>query len=99
VTTPAPAAAPAPGPESVAAAPVPVRVVAGTSTGRASAGDRVHIVRPGESLWSIAADVLGERTTVARVAREVNRLWELNDDRIGSGNPDLLFAGTRLTLR
>jgi len=109
VTTPAPAAAaapapaaaaaPTPAPAPAAAAPVTVRVVAGTSTGQASAGDRVHIVRPGESLWSIASDLLGDRASVARVAREVNRLWQLNDDRIGSGNPDLLYAGTRLRLR
>jgi len=56
-------------------------------------------VRPGESLWSIAANLLGDRATVPRIAREVNRLWELNDERIGTGRPDLLFAGTRLKLR
>jgi LysM domain len=90
---PAPAAAPEP-----AAEPTTVRVVARSSGNRAAPGDRVHVVRPGESLWSIAADVLGERASVASLAREVNRLWELNDDRIGTGNPDLLFAGTRLRL-
>ena len=95
---PAPAAAPAPTP---APAPVATRVVAGTSTsaGRAAPGDRVHVVSRGESLWSIAGDVLGDRASVARIAREVNRLWALNEDSITSGDPNLLFAGTRLRLR
>ena len=102
-------AAPAQAPASVAPAdmqvrePVAVRIVAGASSGarggEASAGDRFHVVRRGESLWSIAADVLGERAGVGRIAREVNRLWALNEDRIASGSPDLLYAGTRLRLR
>jgi hypothetical protein len=53
----------------------------------------------GESLWSIATDVLGAGATPAQVAREVHRLWKLNRDRIGSGDPDLLAVGTRLALR
>jgi hypothetical protein len=35
---------------------------------------------------------------VARIAREVSRLWELNEDVIDTGRPDLVFAGTRLRL-
>ena len=53
----------------------------------------------GESLWSIAKDLLGEDASVARIAREVNRLWELNSARIGTGEPDLLMVGTRIALR
>jgi LysM domain len=72
----------------------------GTSRNQAARrGDRAHVVAPGESLWSIAADLLGDDASVAQTAREVNRLWELNSDRIGTGNPDLLMAGTRLALR
>ena len=58
-----------------------------------------HVVLAGESLWSIAKDVLGDDASVAQIAREVNRLWELNSDRIGTGDPDLLMVGTRLALR
>jgi hypothetical protein len=98
-----PVAAAEPAPATLPAAePAPattVRVVARSGSNRISAGDRVHVVRPGESLWSIATDLLGEGATVASVAREVNRLWELNDERIGTGQPDLLFTGTRLRLR
>lgn len=59
----------------------------------------VHVVQPGESLWVIAADMLDGDASPARVAREVHRLWQLNQARIGTGNPDLVVVGTRLLLR
>jgi hypothetical protein len=65
----------------------------------AQRSDRFHVVRPNESLWSIASDLLGDDASAARIAREVNRLWELNSERVGTGNPDLVMIGTRLTLR
>jgi nucleoid-associated protein YgaU len=73
--------------------------VAGTSANEARDGDRFHVVQRGESLWSIASERLGDRASVDRVAREVGRLWELNAERIGTGSPDLLYAGTRLRLQ
>ena len=106
--------APAPAPEPVAIATEPrVATTVYVSTqessspradsaagGRAARpGDRSHVVRPGESLWLIARDVLGDGASVAKIAREVNRLWTLNRDRIGTGDPDLLMVGTRLVLR
>jgi hypothetical protein len=106
--------APAPAPEPVAVAsdpnepttiyvaqePSPSPAVSAAADGRAARpGDRAHVVLAGESLWSIARDVLGDGASVARIAREVNRLWEVNGDRIGTGDPDLLMVGTRLTLR
>ncbi len=60
--------------------------------------DRFHVVRQGESLWSIASDLLGHGASPARIAREANRLWELNSSRIGTGNRDLLMVGTKLVL-
>jgi nucleoid-associated protein YgaU len=96
VAAPAPVEAPAP-PQTA-----PVSVVAGanqSTADRASSGDRFHVVQRGESLWSIATDLTGERADVAQIAREVDRLWELNEDRIASGNPDLLYTGARLRLR
>jgi hypothetical protein len=93
---------PPPAPPAPTAEPAPsstVRVVARSSGSRTAPGDRFHVVLPGESLWSIAADLLGDRATVPGIAREVNRLWELNDGRIRTGDPDLLYAGTRLVVR
>ena len=65
----------------------------------AQRGDRAHVVRAGESLWSIAGDVLGDGASAARIAREVNRLWQLNSGRIATGDPDLIAVGTKLVLR
>ena len=79
------------------AAPVAMTISSGRD--RADPSDRFHVVLPGESLWSIARDLLGRDASTARIAREVNRLWELNRTRIGTGDPDLLMAGTRLRLR
>jgi hypothetical protein len=69
------------------------------TAGDAKPGDTTHSVHAGESLWSIASDVLGPSASPARIAREVHRLWQLNRERIGTGNPDLLMAGTTLRLR
>jgi hypothetical protein len=66
---------------------------------RAKPGDRTHVVLVGESLWAIASDLLGPEATPAEVAREVHRLWQLNRNRIGTGDPDLLMTGTELLLR
>jgi len=59
---------------------------------------RERVVQPGESLWSIAAGLAGDDPSPARIARLVNRLWSLNADRIGTGNPDLVMAGTTLRI-
>ena len=75
------------------------RVASTPATGHARPGDRRHLVVAGESLWSIATDLLGGEASSARIAAEVTRLWELNRARIGTGDADILPVGTRLTLR
>lgn len=88
-----------------AAAPrpaVPVAAPATSSlvgTAAVSTTGTAHTVRPGESLWAIASDLLGPNASPAKIAREVHRLWTMNADRIATGDPDLLIVGTRLRLR
>jgi hypothetical protein len=71
-----------------------------TASRRATTTDgRIHIVRPGESLWTIAQSLLGPDASQMTVAAEVARLWELNRTQIPSGDPDLIAVGQRLRLR
>jgi nucleoid-associated protein YgaU len=94
--TPVPAAEPAPASSArAAAAPVPQP----SSARPREIRGHTYTVRPGDSLWSIARRLLGQGTSPADIAREVNRLWELNRERIATGNPDLLMVGTTLKLR
>jgi LysM domain len=58
-----------------------------------------YTVQSGDSLWSIARRLVGPRASAARIARELNRLWELNHDQIGTGDPSLIYAGTVLRIR
>jgi hypothetical protein len=58
-----------------------------------------YTVRPGDSLWPIARTQLEAGSSDAAVARRVKRLVDLNvEDRIASGDPDLLTAGEQLRL-
>ena len=70
--------------------------------GGAGAGGPVraaHVVQRGQSLWLIARGLVGRPASDANVFAEVQRLWELNAARIGTGNPDLIFAGVKLRLK
>jgi hypothetical protein len=58
----------------------------------------MYIVRPNDSLWTIAELMLGKRATDARTARLVDRIWHLNAQRIGTGDPSLIMPGQRLLL-
>lgn len=70
---------------------------AGRDAPRSAAGR--HVVQPGDTLWSIARDLLGREASTAAIAREVHRLWELNADNIGTGDPSLILPGQVLALR
>lgn len=89
--------APPPAPSSTPA-PATIAMPQTTTRDDAKPGDRSHRVHAGESLWSIASDVLGPSASPARIAREVHRLWQLNRERIGTGSPDLVMVGTTLRL-
>lgn len=62
-------------------------------------GEGSYVVRSGDCLWHIAAALLPAGASDAEVAAEVARLWALNEDSIGTGDPSLIYAGTELRLR
>jgi len=69
-----------------------------TPAGRFVVGaGRWHSVRAGETLWSLATELLPPGASAAQIARQVARLVALNADRIDS--PDLIRVGHRLRLR
>jgi hypothetical protein len=97
----APPAQPAAAPRTTSAEPVKAVSATTRAAGASVAvqpGDRTHVVRSGESLWSIASELIGGKGSPAAIARTVNRLWELNHARIGTGNPNLVMPGTELVL-
>jgi hypothetical protein len=99
-----------PSPQPVAPAPVveapapsaPVETVAISQPAPPTdgpIGGRGYTVQPGDSLWLIARRLLGADASNGQIAREVNRLWRLNQERIGTGDPSLIHIGTELRLR
>jgi hypothetical protein len=58
-----------------------------------------RVIEPGQSLWTIAQGLVARQASIAEVAFKVGRLWQLNANRIGSGNPDLIFPGLELRLK
>jgi hypothetical protein len=73
----------------------------GTGNGGAGVGSsgRTHVVKAGQSLWVIAQGIVGRPASIAEIAFEVGHLWRLNAARIGTGNPDLIYAGQELRLK
>jgi hypothetical protein len=67
------------------------------STGGARGTDHHVVVAPGDSLWSIGQERLGPQATPPRIAREVERIYALNRNRIGP-DPNLIFPGQELLL-
>lgn len=78
-------------------APVP------TAVGSADRQTTWHVVRPGESLWSIAAGAV-ERDAGGRAVTdgEVGPYWlavvDANRQHLRSADPDLIFPGERIVL-
>jgi nucleoid-associated protein YgaU len=77
------------------------------ATGRsevpADAGVRVHLVRAGESLWTIARDGLAERRAEAPSEAQVAAYWQRVIEHNRSvladpDNPDLIFPGQHVEL-
>lgn len=90
-----------PSEEEVPSAPPPQpAATAPADHGRHLGGGKdSYVVRSGDCLWHIAAALLPAGASDAEIAGEVARLWALNEDRIGTGDPSLIYAGTTLRLR
>ena len=56
-----------------------------------------HVVRSGDSLWTITAQLLGEQATAEQVLDAWPRLYAANRDGIGA-DPDLIHPGQELVL-
>jgi hypothetical protein len=97
-SAPAPPAVQAQHTIAPAAAPEAAPVTQPVSAPQAPVKGDSYTVRPGDSLWSIARRLLGPDASAGQIAGEVNRLWELNRERIATGDPDLLRVGTELEL-
>jgi hypothetical protein len=60
------------------------------TTGRVQPHGRVHVVKPGDSLWKIALQLFGD-------GNKWSKIYDANRAAIGP-NPDLIRPGLRLTI-
>jgi hypothetical protein len=63
-----------------------------------TAAGTVVVVEPGDSLWAIARRLAGPGASNEAVYRAVVEIWDLNARGIGTGDPNLIFPGTRLRM-
>jgi len=82
--------APPPSPPPVAVQP--------PDPGRNLGGKGTYVVQPGDCLSYIAADLLPAGSDTQAIEDKVAELWRLNEDRIGTGDPNLIYPGTVLRL-
>lgn len=61
-------------------------------------GGKEYVVRPGDCLWHIAAAVLPAGSDIQAIKHKVRELWRMNQDRIGTDDPNLIYPGTVLLL-
>ena len=86
-------------------APATTTTAAETTTPSVPRGSRTYTVQAGDCLWTIAVALLGdelrgltEAEGNARIQARVDRLYRLNQDRIGP-DPSVVNEGTVLRLR
>lgn len=71
---------------------------AGARTNSGTFSGSTYVVQAGDCLWMIARRIVGPTGSDAAVEQKVEALWSMNAARIGTGDPNLIFPGTRLTL-
>jgi len=81
---------------SAAARPAPAASQPGDHSKGAKPTGVTYVVRSGDTLWAVAAELLGGDATDAQIAAEVRRLYRLNADVLSS--PDALVPGQQLRL-
>jgi nucleoid-associated protein YgaU len=84
-------------PPSLSGLPLPDRATGGSTRPDQVLRPDVHLVRSGDSLWTIAEARLGSRATVADIAGYWQRIYARNADLIGP-DPGLIVPGQRLEL-
>jgi nucleoid-associated protein YgaU len=62
------------------------------------AGTGSVVVHPGDSLWSIAASIVGPSASGTEINAKLVDIWNMNAKAIKTGDPNLIFPGTRLML-
>jgi hypothetical protein len=72
------------------------RVATGSASQGGGSRSATIVVKPGDSLWTIARSIVGPHASNATVERRVVAIWDTNEARIGTGDPNLIFPGTRL---
>ncbi len=75
----------------------PAATPGGSSRGPA-ASSRSVMVKPGDSLWSIARSLLPPGANDAAIEHKVTEIWDRNVSRIGTNDPNLIFSGQRLLI-
>jgi hypothetical protein len=88
----------APAQEAPPQAPAPAAVPGSGGVSPPLLGRTSYTVRRGDCLWSIAEALLPSGAGNEEISAEVARLWNLNADRIGTGDTNLILAGTQLAL-
>ena len=76
-------------------------LVRGSRSGHGSpspAGGSTVMVHPGDSLWSIASRLVGPGASDTTIERRLVEIWDANESAIGTGDPNLIFPGTVLTV-
>lgn len=87
----------APAPSATPLATSPTTATGGTAVGESSDAARTYTVMPGDSLWRIAATLLGSAASDVSVSRAWPELYAANADAVGA-DPGLIHPGLVLTV-